>query len=99
LAVFLNGDGLLERDADGRMLRDDSFLLMFNAHDEPLPFTTPPSAFGSAWRLALDTDQGDGAGDTREWHAGETLEVAARSHRVLTRSSGSAGDPRREAAV
>jgi glycogen operon protein len=87
-AVFLNGDGLLERDAEGRMLRDDSFLLMFNAHHEPLAFTTPASAFGSAWRLALDTAQGDGAGDTREWHAGDTLEVAARSLRVLTRSSG-----------
>lgn len=31
-AVFLNGEGLLSLDYRGRPEKDDSFLLLFNAH-------------------------------------------------------------------
>jgi isoamylase len=38
LAVFLSGDGLNEVDTHGQPVRDDSFLLLFNAHSEAVPF-------------------------------------------------------------
>jgi hypothetical protein len=35
---------------------DDSFLLMFNAHDAPLDFTLPPPDYAAAWRIVIDTN-------------------------------------------
>ena len=43
-AVFFNGDALRDRDEDGRAVRDDSFLLLFSAHDEALSFTMPAAS-------------------------------------------------------
>ena len=39
VAVFLNGNGIPSTDARGERVVDDSFLLCFNAHDEPIEFT------------------------------------------------------------
>ncbi len=55
LMVFLNGDAIPELDSMGRQVTDDHFLLLFNAHWEPISFTLPPRAFGSNWLLRLDT--------------------------------------------
>jgi glycogen operon protein len=86
-AVFLNGDALRELDDLGQPVRDDSFLLVFNAHHEPLSFTMPPAAFGDRWRLVIDTADGsDRAG--REWNAGEHVDIAARALLVLSRGAG-----------
>lgn len=41
VAVFLNGHGIPDRDARGQRVLDDSFLLCFNAHYEPIEFTLP----------------------------------------------------------
>src|ERR671911_2980488 len=48
--VFLNGDAIPEQDQMGRQVTDDHFLLLFNAHSEPIPFTLPPKSFGNDWR-------------------------------------------------
>jgi glycogen operon protein len=53
--VFLNGDELHELDDDGKRVRDGSFLLLFNAHYEPLDFVLPPMSFGKAWTVVVDT--------------------------------------------
>ena len=55
LGVFLAGEGLDERDPRGRLVRDDNFLLLLNAHHEPIEFTMPPKEFGSAWVTVIDT--------------------------------------------
>ncbi|MCV7408237.1 glycogen debranching enzyme [Mycobacterium florentinum] len=55
VAVFLNGHGIPGRDARGQRVLDDSFLLCFNAHYEPLEFTLPPKEFGAAWNLVVYT--------------------------------------------
>ncbi|MDY6812549.1 MAG: glycogen debranching enzyme GlgX, partial [Pseudomonadota bacterium] len=54
LGVFLGGEMLGEYDRRGRPVRDDNFLLLLNAHHEPVPFTliTPPSG---TWSLVFDT--------------------------------------------
>ncbi|BBY22120.1 glycogen debranching protein GlgX [Mycobacterium stomatepiae] len=55
VAVFLNGHGISDRDARGQRVLDDSFLLCFNAHYEPLEFTLPPKEFGASWQVVVFT--------------------------------------------
>jgi len=86
LAVFLNGDALRDVDADGQLPKDDSFLLVLNAHHEPLPCALPPERFGAAWRVEVDTTTARGDAD-RTVGAGEQLEVPARSMRRLASTS------------
>jgi glycogen operon protein len=85
-AVFLNGDALRELDDDGRPIKDDSFLLLFNAHHEPLTFTLPPASFGRGWNVVLDTGEGLRL-KPRAVKAGETLDVTERTMLVLSRES------------
>lgn len=55
IAVYLNGLGIPDRDTRGQRVADDSFILCFNAHDEPIDFTLPPRDFGLQWHAVLDT--------------------------------------------
>jgi len=61
IAVFLNGQGIPDLDARGRRVVDDSFLLCFNAHHEPIDFAVPAADFAPAWVRVLDTAAPDGA--------------------------------------
>jgi glycogen operon protein len=54
-AVFLNGEGINERDDRGEPITDVSFLLCFNAHDSALDFRIPPVEYAAAWEVVLDT--------------------------------------------
>jgi isoamylase len=55
LAVFLNGEAISSRDPTGRAVRDDSFLLLFNAHFEDLEFQLPGPRYATSWLRELDT--------------------------------------------
>jgi isoamylase len=55
MAVFLNGEAITEPDPRGQRVRDDSFLLLFNADSEELEFAVPGEEFGERWEIALDT--------------------------------------------
>jgi len=55
VAVFLNGDAITDVDPRGERVHDDSFLLCFNAHDEPMDFQMPAEEYGTSWRTVLDT--------------------------------------------
>jgi isoamylase len=56
LAVFLNGQGIPERDMMGQRVVDDSFLLLFNAGHRPTTFTLPDDSYGGAWQTVVDTN-------------------------------------------
>jgi glycogen operon protein len=58
LGVFLNGLEIPSRTAHGEEIVDDSFLLLFNAHFDPVTFTLPTRRFGARWELVLATDEG-----------------------------------------
>jgi glycogen operon protein len=58
LGVFLNGDEIPSRTAHGEEVVDDSFLLLLNAHSEPVTFTLPTRRFGARWEVALATGAG-----------------------------------------
>ncbi len=55
VTVFLNGHGIPGLDPRGRRMVDDSFLLCFNAHQEPIEFTVPPKQFGALWQVVVCT--------------------------------------------
>jgi glycogen operon protein len=84
LTVFLNGDALPDLDPDGRRECDAAFLLMFNAHHEPLDFTLPAASFGETWDVVIDTTTEVGERQARVT-AGSTMKVEGRSMVVLSR--------------
>ncbi len=91
VAVFLNGHGIPDRDARGQAVVDDSFLLFFNAHHEPLEFTTPPAEFGKGWTVLINTAVNTGAGSAgadEELGAAATVTVDGRATVVLQAVSG-----------
>jgi glycogen operon protein len=55
LGMFLAGAALPDVDAHNRPLHDENFLLLFNAHHEPIPFSLPRFDNGGHWRRLLDT--------------------------------------------
>jgi isoamylase len=87
VAVFLNGERLLDPDKRGQRVVDDSFLVVFNAHHEDIDFTIPPSGYGAWWSVLLDTaDDASGASDSGDtFRPGDQVSVAARSLLMLHR--------------
>jgi isoamylase len=55
LGLFLNGDETGARTREGEPIVDDSFVLLLNAHHEPVTFTLPTRRFGLRWELELST--------------------------------------------
>jgi glycogen operon protein len=55
IAVYLNGQGIPDLDVRGQRVTDDSFLLFFNAHYEPISFRLPHEEYGSSWEPTIDT--------------------------------------------
>ncbi len=55
IAIFLNGNGIPDLDVRGQRVTDDSFVVCFNGHHEPIEFTLPPPEFGPAWVPVVDT--------------------------------------------
>jgi isoamylase len=82
VAVFLNGHGIPDRDARGQQLLDDSFLLCFNAHYEPIEFTLPPKEFGANWRTVVHTETAEAA-PHEELSAADKITVDAHTAVVL----------------
>ncbi|MGP3933484.1 glycogen debranching protein GlgX [Nonomuraea sp. KM88] len=83
LAVFLNGEAITEPDRRGRPIRDDSFLLLFNAHHDTIQFTIPKD-YGEMWHTEIDTAMPIDVG-ARMCRAGEAVAVPGRSVQVLRR--------------
>ncbi|MEU3574028.1 glycogen debranching protein GlgX [Kitasatospora sp. NPDC036755] len=86
LTVFLNGHAISEPDRRGGRIVDDSFLLMFNAHFEPLEFTVPAD-HGREWQVVVDTSQPrlPAPGTGPRVKAGDALWLTDRSLMVLQR--------------
>jgi isoamylase len=85
IGVFLNGDELAMQTMRGEEVHDESFLLLFNAHDAPIPFRMPTRRFGARWKLELSTAEPDAEEGSRSWGAREDVEVEARSILLLRR--------------
>jgi glycogen operon protein len=84
LMAFLNGDAIREPDPRGERIVDSDFLLLFNAHSEPVSFALPPAQYGAGWRVRLDTTAAEPSSvSDQDWIASTTHAVAGRSIVVL----------------
>jgi isoamylase len=83
IAVFLNGDVIPSPDDQGNPIRDDSFLILFNAQAEVETFLVPPALSDRPWQLALDTKLTTGFLAEMTPLVGESVVVGARSLMVL----------------
>ena len=84
LMVFLNGDAIPETDQLGRRIVDDHFLLMFNASNEAITFTTPAKAYGESWTVRLNTGNGEIDPTVKPWRSRSKHSVPAHSMVVLS---------------
>ncbi|MEU6553589.1 glycogen debranching protein GlgX [Streptomyces sp. NPDC046915] len=87
VGMFLNGDAIAERDAHGRPVVDDSFLLLLNGYWEPVDFRLPDRTYGERWGTLIDTADPEGVLDERERKAGTRLRLEPRSLVLLSRPS------------
>ena len=85
LTLFVNGEGIKERGRYGQRQVDDSFLLCFNGHHEPLSFALPPAEYGEKWQVVFDTAQVEPIDPAPTVGAGGRTTVAERSLLVLDR--------------
>jgi isoamylase len=80
VGIFLNGDAITDRDRRGQRVTDGSFLLLFNAHAEPVDWTLPKQ-WGQWWELVTETAESGRDGEILESSA--TIGVGGRSVVVL----------------
>jgi glycogen operon protein len=65
----------------GEPIQDETFLILFNPHTEPIRFFMPPRQ-GTAWELEVDTAFPDKS-DKSVIPSGEYYEMVPRSSAVL----------------
>ncbi len=82
IGVFMNGDELNTQTETGEEVRDDTFLLLFNAHFEDIPFRLPARRFGTRWELVLAT----GRCECERFMPGAEVLVEARSTAIFRRA-------------
>lgn len=84
LGLLLHGDAIEEQDEQGRSIRDDTFLLMLNAHHQPISFRMPQQVGIARWGVEADTCFADGMRpDRRTFNTGERYPLQARSTTLL----------------
>ncbi len=85
LAVFLNGEAIYEPGPRGQRVRDNHFILLFNAHSEPVDFAISRIVEGVCWHEAVNTSLPLGRPESGEppHEAGDVLTLAGRSVVVL----------------
>ncbi len=85
LGVFLNGEGLGSVDSQGNAIVDDSFYVLFNAHEGPIEFVLPDGPWARSWLKILDTDE-PLMRDDGPHAAGTRLTLVGRSMALLRRA-------------
>ena len=85
IAVFLNGQEIPARGKQGERLMDDSFLLLFNAHHEPVEFMVPTGLRDRPWFIIIDTTKPQFVKDGPSFQGHTSITVEGRSLIVLQR--------------
>jgi isoamylase len=85
LGMFLNGEEIPTPGPRGEEIKDDSFVLLFNAHEQDRVFMLPPRRFGARWELELCTAEPEAAPGSARFGARTEVPVIARSVVVLKR--------------
>jgi isoamylase len=79
LGVYFSRDGLTDIDERGRLLTDASFLVLFSAHDEEIPFLLPKFVPEARWLIVMDTAYEHGLARGHAIDAGAAYPLHGRS--------------------
>jgi isoamylase len=83
LGILLSGDTIDVQNFEGEPIRDNTFLLLINAHHEPLQFDLPGQK-RVTWQLLLDTASADGfCKEPQHFVSGDELEIKERATMLL----------------
>jgi isoamylase len=85
LGMAIYGGALPETDERGRQLRDASYVVLFNAHDDKIDFTLPVIE-GRAWHAEIDTAYPSGDPPAEAANPGATYPLQGRSLALLRES-------------
>ncbi|NKE69215.1 glycogen debranching protein GlgX [Candidatus Manganitrophus noduliformans] len=85
LGLRLIGEELDETDRHGDPIRDDAFLILMNAHHEPIEFTLPKEPAPQIWEICIDTAAPDR--EPERFKSGESFSLPGRAL-VLFRQAG-----------
>jgi glycogen operon protein len=83
LGVYMAGTAIERVDKRGKPVKDNNFLMLFNAHHEEIPFLLPEFHAGGAWLIVLDTANEAHPFEQRHFDAGARFPLQGRSMVVL----------------
>jgi isoamylase len=83
LGLLLAGDAIEEVDDEGQPVRDDTFLILLNAHDLAVPFLLPNHQPRVEWDPVLDTRDWGAASAAGVFKGGEPYPLEAKTLAVL----------------
>jgi isoamylase len=83
VGLRLAGDAIEEVDPRGEPIVGDTFLLLLNAHHEPVPFVLPAHRVRVRWELVLDTGSWEFERRGRHFRAGDVYPLGGRTVAVL----------------
>src|SRR5213592_2856231 len=96
LGMLLSGDTVDVLNFEGEPIRDDTFLLLINAHYELIPFGLPGQEH-IEWQLILDTMEADGfLREPRKFASGDDIDLGGRAACLLQLVSGAQAQAREE---
>jgi len=96
LGMLLSGDTIDVLNFEGEPIRDDTFLLLVNAHYEPIPFVLPGQEH-IEWQLILDTMHAEGfLTEGTKFASGDDLDLGGRATCLLKLISGAQAQAREE---
>ncbi|MCI1017263.1 glycogen debranching protein GlgX [Microbacterium sp. C5A9] len=75
IGMFLNGQGIREKDRRGRPVSDQNFLVYFHSGSESIDAVLPDGRHGLAWEVAIDTASDRAGGTPLDAGAPVTLEA------------------------
>jgi glycogen operon protein len=84
LGMFINGLAPEIRDSEGRCVQDADFLLLLNAHHEPVSFRISHELHPSKWLVAFDTARPTLPVEQEAVMRNRRVSLAARSFVVLS---------------
>ena len=86
LGMYLAGDAIGEVNERGEQVRDDDFLLLINAHHEPIPFQIPGFRGRMRWRVVVDTTAPELVSAEKQYARGNLVTLQGRSLILLQQS-------------
>jgi glycogen operon protein len=96
LGMLLSGDTVDVLNFEGEPIRDDTFLLLINAHYELIPFVLPGQEH-IEWQLILDTmEPGGFLAEPKKFSSGDDVDLGGRSACLLQLISGAQAQAREE---